>query len=157
MRPRISKRGFVRPLVRRSVRRSVMRFFFISQKWLKMIRINQKSHQNNFQTLLQSFFPNLSFTITFFNLYKIWDASLYPRVLVAEGLRLNNPVKNFHNSNNKNGRLGKSGGFHWLQRTRVNLLNIVCVVLLDVLLSIISGFFHLLPICHGLPLVKAWL
>ena len=28
-----------------------------------MIRINQKSHQNNFQTLSQSFFLNLSFTV----------------------------------------------------------------------------------------------
>ena len=47
-----------------------------------MIRINQKSHQNNFETLLQSFFPNFSFTITFFNLCKIWDALLYPQELV---------------------------------------------------------------------------
>ena len=70
-----SVRGSVGPWVRNA-------FFFISRKWLKMIRINQKSHQNNFQTLLQSFFPNLSFTITFFNLYKISDASLYPPVLI---------------------------------------------------------------------------
>ena len=86
----MSIRRSVRPSVHPSVGPWVRNAFFsISQKWLKMIRINQKSHQNNFQTLLQSFFPNLSFTITFFNLYKIWDASLYPRVLVFLGISQN--------------------------------------------------------------------
>ena len=39
--------------------------------------------------LSQPFFYNLSFTISFLNLCKIWDASLYPRVLVFISL----PIK----------------------------------------------------------------
>ena len=65
MRPRISIRGFVRPSVRPLVRGSVRNaFFFIGQKRLTMLRIKQKLHQNNFQTLPHSIYPFLSLSFS---------------------------------------------------------------------------------------------